>query len=146
MIGTTNQDAYLRDETGNRRFWPVAVGKIDLKALKRDRDLLWAEALSRYRVGEKWHLTKAESALAEIAQEYRVSEDVWQSELAAALEGVTEVAIKDAAFRLGLSTDKLNRAEQNRITAALKALGLVPKGKFTTGKYRHSVRYVREGD
>ena len=146
FIGTTNQDTYLRDETGNRRFWPVAVGKIKLEALKRDRDLLWAEALHRYRTGEKWHLTPVEKALAYAVQKERVSDDIWQSELALALEDVPEVAIKYAAERLGLTTEKLSKADQNRITAALKALGFVPKGRFTTGKYRNSQRYVRYGD
>ncbi len=146
FIGTTNQDAYLRDETGNRRFWPVTVGKIDLEALKRDRDLLWAEALSRYRAGEKWYLTYVESELAAAVQKDRVSEDIWQSELAVALEDESEIAIREAARRLGLPIEKLNRSDQNRISAALKALGFVQKGKFTTGNYRHSTRYVRQGD
>ena len=146
FIGTTNQDTYLRDETGNRRFWPVAVGKINLESLTRDRDLLWAEAVHRYRAGEKWHLTPVERALASAVQKERVSDDIWQSELAVALEDVPEVAIKYAAERLGLTLEKLSKADQNRITAALKALGFVPKGRFTTGKYRNSQRYVRYGD
>ena len=146
FIGTTNQDAYLRDETGNRRFWPVAVGKIDLQALERDRDLLWAEALSRYRIGENWYLTAEEDQLAARVQRDRVSEDIWQSTLAVALEGKAEVAIAEAAALLGLSTDKQGRADQNRISAMLRALGFAQKGRFTAGNYRNSARYVRQSD
>jgi predicted P-loop ATPase len=144
FIGTTNQVAYLRDETGNRRFWPVPIKTIDLAALKRDRDLLWAEALYRYRKGEKWYLTEDESNLAAKVQKDRVSEDVWQELLSVRLEGFTEVSIAEAAERIGLYTANMKRADQNRIAASLKGLGFVREGKFTQGPYRNSARYIRK--
>jgi hypothetical protein len=144
FIGTTNQVAYLRDETGNRRFWPVPIKTIDLAALKRDRDLLWAEALYRYRKGEKWYLTEDESNLAAKVQKDRVSEDVWQELLSVRLEGFTEVSIAEAAERIGLYTANMKRADQNRIAASLKGLGFVREGKFTQGAHRNSARYIRK--
>jgi len=45
FVGTTNDDEYLLDSTGNRRFLPVEVGVIDLAGVKVIRDQLWAEAL-----------------------------------------------------------------------------------------------------
>lgn len=143
FIGTTNQDAYLRDETGNRRFWPVRVETIDLTRLKRDRDMLWAEAVYLYRNGEKWHLTDDEVPLAVAAQQDRVSEDIWQATLSVALVLLTEVSISEAAVKIGLDVAKVNRVEQNRIVACLKALGFARDGKFTSGPYRNAARYVR---
>jgi predicted P-loop ATPase len=58
FAATTNAEAYLLDPTGNRRYWPVKVGRIDLAGLKKDRDQLWAEAVVAYRAGEKWHFDR----------------------------------------------------------------------------------------
>lgn len=54
FAATTNDPVPLTDETGGRRYWPVTCGRIDLEALRRDRDQLWAESLALYKAGEPW--------------------------------------------------------------------------------------------
>src|SRR5206468_854923 len=55
FAGTVNEDTYLKDPTGGRRFWPVRCGSpIALYALKKDRDAIWAEARELYQAGHTW--------------------------------------------------------------------------------------------
>lgn len=51
FIGSTNDDEYLIDTTGNRRFWPVPVEKdvIDTDMLTRIVDAIWGDAYALYR-------------------------------------------------------------------------------------------------
>jgi len=73
FIGTTNDDRFLGDPSGSRRFWPVRVGeRVDLAALKRDRDQLWAEALYLYMQGQMWWLDDVQSAaLAKSSEDFQ---------------------------------------------------------------------------
>ena len=79
FAGTINPiGGYLKDPTGGRRFWPVTCGPIDLDALVRDRDQLWAEALVRFRSGHAWWLETPElQALAAAEQDARFEVDAW---------------------------------------------------------------------
>lgn len=78
FAGTTNESQYLVDRTGNRRFWPVACGRVDVEALQRDRDQLWAEAVERYRGREPWHVDTPELAqLCSDEQSDRKAPDDW---------------------------------------------------------------------
>ena len=91
FIGTTNESEYLVDGTGNRRFWPVRCGQIDLAALARDRDQLWAEAFHRHQQRESWHVEDAEirQQLAEEVARRTVS-DPWLPHVADVLAQVQD--------------------------------------------------------
>lgn len=80
FIGTTNEEKFLVDYTGNRRFWPIRCdGRINVKLLTDARDQLWAEARSAFEAGEQWHLSAEEARIAANVQEsHRVVSEVEQ--------------------------------------------------------------------
>ncbi|MGL5417522.1 MAG: VapE domain-containing protein [Clostridium sp.] len=70
IVGTTNnEEGFLRDITGNRRFWPVKVKKGKKKPWElKEIDEIWAEALHLYKKGESLTLGKEERKIAEEKQ------------------------------------------------------------------------------
>lgn len=77
FFGTTNDSEFLRDYTGNRRFWPVDTDadkrkKSIFKNLTPDvRDQLWAEAVARFKEKEPLFLeSKLENEAREIQERY----------------------------------------------------------------------------
>ena len=82
FAGSVNPDTYLRDETGNRRFWPVRCGTHRSRRASRDRDQLWAEAVVRYRDGAIWWLDEPELiADAKTEQDQRYQADAWDARI-----------------------------------------------------------------
>jgi putative DNA primase/helicase len=86
FAGTTNDNAeYLRDPSGGSRFWPVkvdVVSPINLDALARDRDQLFAEAVVYEAKGESLIIPKELWPAAAVAQEARLMQDPWEDILA----------------------------------------------------------------
>lgn len=79
FIGTTNADTYLRDITGNRRFWPVKVlggtGRGSWELTREEVELIWAEALHYYKQGETLHLPKELEPIAVQEQKEAMEQD-----------------------------------------------------------------------
>ena len=82
FIGTTNDDSYLKSQTGNRRFWPVQIGVINIDALRRDRDQLFAEAAAVEAAGMPLVLPEELWTDARVEQEKRLEPDMWDDMLA----------------------------------------------------------------
>ena len=125
FIGTTNRTAYLRDDTGGRRFWPVKVGRIDTDRLTRDRDQLFAEAVQAYRDGAKWWPNEAfERDHVAPEQEARFEVDAWEDLIARDLKVLDRVTVVGVAVdTIGLDRARIGTAEQRRIAAILQRLG-----------------------
>lgn len=125
FIGTTNKEAYLRDETGARRFWPVRVGRIDLNSLMRDRDQLFAEAVHLYRSGVPWWPTSEfERAHVTPQQEQRFEDDAWEEPIAHFLADSTSVTVVQVGTAaLGIDVSEIGTAQQRRIATILRRLG-----------------------
>jgi predicted P-loop ATPase len=115
FAGTTNRADYLKDETGNRRFWPVRVTNVDMEKLKDDRDQLWAEAMQAYRSGEAWHLTGNAAVYQVKAAEERSEEDPWSKALEY-VSDIAEVTTREVLEFLGMGVSSQSKADARRGT------------------------------
>lgn len=96
FIGTVNEGQYLKDPTGNRRYWPVKVGLCDVKGLTAVRDQLFAEAVHIHReTGEILMLDDAATKQASEAQDDRRVEDD-ESEMRDSLKDFMESIAADS--------------------------------------------------
>ena len=134
MLATTNQSTYLTDPTGNRRFWPVKVDKIDISAIERDRDQLWAEAAHYEATGEPVYVQNdaIRRALC-AAQEEREEHDAWEDAVQEWKENCkaartkfedSKPSLHEIAFAaLNIEKARLNMAEQKRLANVLRKCG-----------------------
>ena len=131
FVASTNEAGFLRDPTGARRFWPVSVGKIDLEAIKRDRNMLWAEAVHAWKAGEPWWLTPEQDAELRDAQEQYRNEDPWQAALEQWMEDTTHERRAKTGLRIAdilvdcleMDTDKHGKHHEMRLGGVLQSMG-----------------------
>jgi predicted P-loop ATPase len=124
FAGSVNHSTYLRDETGGRRFWPVTCTRILINELRRDRDQLWAEAVARWRQGEKWWLDTPElTCAAEQEQADRYEGDAWDEPIARYVEERDSVSVEEVLRSLDKPVGTWTQYDKTRVARALMALG-----------------------
>ncbi len=100
FAGSTNRESYLKDETGARRFLPFKVGTIDLAALTRDRDQLFAEAVVAYRAGAHWWPEEGfEREHIKPQQAARFEADAWEEPIRKFVAGLERTTVAEVANR-----------------------------------------------
>lgn len=140
--GTTNEDHYLTDPTGNRRFWPVKVTRqVDIDFVAEYREQLFAEAMQRIADRRRMYPTPAEErALFAPQQQARAVENAIESAIGRFLYGppqaglgredgrvIDEIGLVELLGKVGIGVEKLGpgRFHEKQAAAALRRLGWV---------------------
>jgi putative DNA primase/helicase len=139
FVGTTNEQVYLSDPTGNRRFWPVRLTRRpDLDYLRANLEQLLAEAVHRVDAGERfWPTPKEQDSLFEPQQQQRVVQSsldaairtyLYDEDQRTGLSGVNgtlvkEIGLSDLLCRVGYTIDKQSPALVKSASQVMHALG-----------------------
>lgn len=135
MFGTTNEDEFLNDATGERRWLPVRVSKVDVAAIERERDQLWAEGHALWMAeGIAWEeaerLALAEHAEFKVRDPWGEHVRRWLASVDDDLDGTQErrdarpfLAVDVLVGALGFERRQVGKREEMRIGKVLQALG-----------------------
>jgi predicted P-loop ATPase len=125
IIGSTNSFTYLKDATGNRRFWPVMTANPDAEGVAKVRDQLWAEAAQLEAAGEPVRLARNLWEVARLQQERRRSEDPWENALSLAFprDEKQRVTSDEVWDKLGIPIALRGERENERVVAVMQRLG-----------------------
>lgn len=144
LCGTTNHVEFLRDSTGNRRFWPVHIkNRIDVAWLGQNRDQLLAQAAREVVGGATWWLQGEEEEDAhEDLTTMHMESDPWMDPLRDWMEanpdkgrlgvGVAELLHDVLEVPMG----RLHGGDGKRVTGVLKRLGASPHRTKTARLWR----------
>jgi len=157
FIGSINPEncediGWLKDATGNRRYWPVACRQINQDGLRKVRNQLWAEALLHYKKGTPVYFEDVKiEEQAMLEQQKRIGADAWHERIVEWLTyglGKNRMVVTASNMYcdcLGGSFAHINRIEQRRISDIMKSLGW-EKGVFHSSEVGGTVRgYRRPG-
>lgn len=153
IIGTTNKKAYLHDASGGRRYWPVeCVQLIDIDAITKHRDQLWAEAMLRFDAGETWWLEGSkETEIAETAQEAVFEVDPWESiivqKIAEHLPNGWVPTAEILSLWIGVTNERVSTEHARRVREIMERLGVPDKrDRLPTGQQLNGYVFGEEMD
>lgn len=132
FVGTSNDDQFLNDSTGNRRWLPMRTDECDSEAIKRDRLQLWAEGCHLFDLLGVDYMA-AEKLARDEHDQFRAV-DAWEDIIARWLgsEDMDGTANADADFlrnadilqgALNISADRMKRADEMRLASVMTVLG-----------------------
>lgn len=136
FAATTNAIEYLKDWTGNTRFWPIAIGDVlDLEGLARDRELLLGAARRAYIDGARAYPTREQQeALFKPEQDRRMMSHPWMDLIVEWMDGegkylheITTKAVMKDVLKIDLARINPQGGEAQRVGQILHALGYMKR-------------------
>lgn len=135
FVGSTNEDQYLRDHTGGRRFWPITCGNINVDWITQNRDQLFAEAFDLYQGGAPWW--KIPEGEAHEEQEKRRRVDPWEETMIDYVHAQNnDVSVQEILTYLEVPKERWTQLDQNRVVKILRA--------HDFERYQHRTSELRE--
>lgn len=140
FLGTINPEenmGYLKDQTGNRRFWPVHIKQLRLKELREDVHQLFAEARDAFMHGEELYIIDPDTnRLALFEANKRKIKDPWAMQVTQYVRNFKDIEGNRPKYiftehiwtdSIGGSLERFGNMEKSRISGILRDLGY--KGK-----------------
>lgn len=148
MAGSINPSAFLKDATGDRRFWVIPLAKgwiVPTEQLRAERDQIWAAAVAAYRAGESRYLSREEYEIHKKVNEQFRDSDIWLSTIENWLmdREIHRFSIERVLLEcLGFTLDRIDTKSRNRVRDCLISLGCTPLGSRRESEYDGKARRV----
>lgn len=137
IVGSTNENEFLSDPTGNRRYWviPSTIRSIPLDKLQRERDRIWGAAYHAYQSGERWVLPQEMMMVAQADASNYIFSDPWEAPINDYCQGRNMVTSTEVlANALFLDIKAMDKKAELRVTAILKSGGWAASRRSVNGK------------
>lgn len=128
IVGTTNEDHFLFDSTGSRRFWIIDVNRVNIETLRRIRNQVWAEAVYLFKQGCPWWLDSDAERERELLASKYAEEEPWEVLVNKWLcdNNITDVSADEVLIRCIQKEHKdIKKSDQQTIAIILRKAGFV---------------------